>query len=385
MPLAVAFALPLFALSLSQPPRPMVLSVDAREAPRRLLHAALTIPVKPGPLALEYPKWIPGEHGPTGPLNGIISLKFFAGGKPLAWRRNPEDLYEFDLVVPEGVTSIRADLDYAAADGSALFGAGNFSTEKLMALPWNVVLLYPKGQPSDAVPVRAEVRLPDGWRSACALKTEIGPDGTLRLPATSLTTLVDSPLIAGEFLKTDELRPGHFLAVVSESEASATLPKASREAVGRLVDEAAALFGSRHYRTYTWLLTLSDYTGDYGLEHHESSDDRGPERTPERDPDYTVQLLAHEYVHSWNGKYRRPTGLATGNFDSPMRGDLLWIYEGLTNYLGFLLAARSGGLSPEYYRDHLADLASYLGHRGRDWRPLADTAVAAQILYGSAP
>lgn len=358
----------------------MTVSVDARMAAQRRLHSTVTIPAKPGKLALEYPKWIPGEHGPTGPINGVVNLKITAGGKQLAWSRGEVDMYELDLDVPAGVSEITLDFDYVASEGA--FTSGNFATERVMALPWNTVLFYTKGQKSDTLPCRADLLVPKGWKAASAL-TPTQDGDRLRFPEVSLTTLIDSPVVAGAHVKVDTVRPGHQIAVVADSDQFSRLSEEQLKGTGRLVDEAYALFGARHYRHYTWLVTLSDNTGTFGLEHHESSDDRLAEQGAVQSPNWFAMLLGHEYTHSWNGKYRRPTGLATGDYDTPMVGDLLWVYEGLTEHLGWKLPTRAGMVSPEMYRENLALTAAALDLRSRDWRPLGDTARGAQILYGS--
>src|SRR5262249_31828944 len=206
----------------------------------------------------------------------------------------------------------------------------------------------------------------------------------------SFTTLVDSPVLCGRYFRTVELAPGDSVPVrlrmACDSEEGLNIPDSQVQAMRSLVREARALFGTQHYHHYDFLLTLSDHTAHFGLEHHQSSDDRTRERVW-LDDDLrrnNSNLLSHEYVHSWNGKFRRPAGLATGDYFSPMHGDLLWVYEGLTQYLGFVLSARSGIRNPEEARDALAAAAADMeAHRGREWRPLVDTGTEAQYLYGS--
>ena len=176
----------------------------------------------------------------------------------------------------------------------------------------------------------------------------------------------------------------HYLHLAADSDDDLRLRQEAIDGYKNLVKETGALFGSRHYRRYDFLFTLSDHIAHFGLEHHESSDDRVNERTL-IDPDLervAASLLTHEFTHSWNGKYRRPAVLATGNYEDPMKGDLLWVYEGLTQYLGDVLAVRSGLETADEFREALAASAATLDYRpGRTWRDLEDTAVAAQILY----
>lgn len=368
---------------------PITLHVDATAAAGNRLRAHLTIPVTPGPMTLEYPKWIPGEHGPTGPIAGLTGLRITSGATAIAWNRDPVDMYAIHLEVPPGAASIEVDLDYLAPAPGAGFTAGASTSPRLAVLSWNTVLLYPRGASSDSLQYEAFLRIPQGWKYATALETRASGE-ELKFEPVSLTTLIDSPVQMGtELVKIDVpnstgLR--HTLNLASESAAALVTPPEFPQQYGRLVDEATALFGANHYRHYDWLFTLSDQVAHFGLEHHESSDDRVGEsvlrdETPRR---WASMLMAHEFVHSWNGKYRRPSGLATGNYDQPMQGELLWVYEGLTNYLGGLLPIRSGLLTPEDYREHLAALGAEMSqHTGRTWRPLVDTAVAAQLLYES--
>jgi predicted metalloprotease with PDZ domain len=370
-------------------PPTLTLAVDASEAQRGILHARLIVPATPGPLTLVYPKWLPGEHGPTGPVRDLVGLALSAAGRPVPWFRDTLDMYAFHCTVPSGAQTVEARYDFLLPAGGN-FSGGVSSTQQLALVSWNQVLLYPQGVASNGVQVAASLRLPDGWRFGTALPVKSERPGEIRFATTSLTTLVDSPVLAGAYFGSVRLNPGAepavFLDMAADGREALDIPAARLSALQRLVGEAGALFGARHYRDYHFLLTLSDHTAHFGLEHHESSDDRVLERTL-LDDDlwlYNSNLLPHEYVHSWNGKYRRPAGLATADFQQPMRGELLWVYEGLTQYLGFVLAARSGVRDLASARDALAYAAAQQElHRGRQWRPLLDTAVAAQILYGA--
>ncbi|HJY85504.1 MAG TPA: hypothetical protein VKE24_01590 [Candidatus Acidoferrales bacterium] len=366
------------------------IAVDLREAPRRIFHALLVIPATPGPLTLVYPQWIPGEHAPGGPLADLAGLKFSAAGKPRAWRRDNVDIYAFHLEVPAGADSVKVTLDFLSPTHTGAFSASPAATAQLAVLNWNLVLLYPQGRKSDDVTFQASLRLPAGWKFGTALPVARQSAEGIEFEPVSLTTLVDSPVISGAHFRAIPLSPGeapaHTLDLAGDSESAVAI---SPELVARyrqLVAEAGALFGARHYRHYDFLLSLSDHLRPFGLEHHESSDNRATERAL-HDPDtYNLfaGLLPHEFVHSWNGKYRRPAGLATPDYQQPMRDELLWVYEGLTQYLGDVLTARSGLRNPEAHREHLAWVAAYLDHwPGRTWRPLEDTAVAAPVLYGS--
>jgi len=363
---------------------PITLAVDARETPRKLLHARETLPVAPGALTLVYPKWLPGEHAPDGPITDLVGLRFSAGGRQLAWRRDPVDLFAFHIDVPQGVDSIEASFDFLSAIGTAGFSSAASETAHLGIYSWNQVVLYPQGARTDEVMVRASLQLPDGWMFGTALPVTRQGGGTIDFAQVSLTTLVDSPVLAGEHfrvvpLDTSSSRPIE-VDLVADSAGSLEAPADLVNKWKRLAQEADAMFGSRHYNNYHFLLTLSDRVAHFGLEHHESNDSRVAENALTQSN--ALGVMAHEYVHSWNGKYRRPAGLATADFQQPMVGDLLWVYEGLTQYLGYVLAARSGMWTEQYYKERLAQVAAYMDNLpGRQWRPLVDTTIAAQLLY----
>jgi predicted metalloprotease with PDZ domain len=364
----------------------VTLSVDASEAPRKIFHAQLHIPAKSGTLTLYYPKWIPGEHGPTGPITDLTGLKFTASGKPLKWRRDLLDGFTFHVEVPPGENEVTASLDYASpASYEPGYSAGMAATEKLYIINWNTLLLYPAGYTSDQLTYRASLRLPTGWKFGTSLHVSNQADNKnndIHFAPVSLTMLVDGPVLAGEYLKVVPLsppgeNPPAELDLAADSAAALDAPEEVWEHYRNLVKQAGLLFGARHYTDYHFLLTLSDHVAHFGLEHHESNDSRIEERSliEEDGRRLTAGLLPHEYVHSWNGKYRRPADLATPDYEQPMQTDLLWVYEGLTSYLGDMLAARSGERTPSSARDALALMAADLDHRsGRVWRNLQDTA-----------
>jgi len=361
----------------------IVLSVDASEAPRKMFHAQLRIPAKPGTLALYYPKWIPGEHGPTGPITDLTGLKFTASGKTLAWRRDLLDGFTFHVEVPPGESEVVANLDYAsAASDEPGYSSSVSATEKLYILSWNTLLLYPAGYGSDQLTYSASLRLPAGWKFGTSLHVSNQNGNDIHFAPVSLTMLVDGPVLTGEYMKVVPLtaaneNPPAELDVAADSAAALDAPEEVWEHYRNLVKQAGILFGAHHYTDYHFLLTLSDHVAHFGLEHHESNDSRVDERSliEEDGRKLASGLLPHEYVHSWNGKYRRPADLATPDYEQPMQTDLLWVYEGLTSYLGDMLSARSGERTPLFARDELALMAADLDHRsGRTWRNLQDTA-----------
>ncbi len=363
------------------------LDVDATQAARKIFHARLSIPAKPGPLTVYYPKWIPGEHGPTGPIINLTGLEFYAAGKRIPWRRDDVDMYAFHCDIPAGADALDARLDFLSGVESERFSAGASATDKLAVLNWNQVVLYPAGSNIHDLTYQATLRIPPGWKYGTALPIANAAGaggGTVEFAPAPLTTLVDSPVLMGIYYRAVSLAPGHEIDMAADSEAALAMPTPTEKAYEKLVAETGALFGARHYRDYHFLVTLSDHVEHFGLEHHESSDDRVGERALIEAGLRlrSAGLLPHEFVHSWNGKYRRPAGLATPDYQTPMKGDLLWVYEGLTSYLGDVLTARSGLWTAAEARDALANMAAGLDNLpGRDWRPLEDTAVAAQLLY----
>ena len=386
---AVCFLSALSAWSATPPT--VFIWVDATSAPRKIFHAKLRIPATAGDFTLYYPKWIPGEHAPDGPVIDLAGLKFTASGKTLKWRRDLLDGFTLHVDVPTGATEVEAELDFLSpATFEGGFSAGSSATDKMAVISWNQVLLYPKGWKSDDLTYIASLKLPAGWKYGTPLPIDsTGADNSeIKFKPASLSTLVDSPVITGEYLKVVKLAddPLTEMDIAADSAAALAPPQEVWDHYKNLVEQANKLFGAHHYRDYHFLLSLSDHVAHFGLEHHESDDSRIDERdlVDETGRKATASLLPHEYVHSWNGKYRRPADLATPDYQQPMQDDLLWVYEGLTNYLGTVLTARSGLHSPDQERDDLALTAAALDHTpGRAWRNLQDTADAAPQLYFS--
>src|SRR5438067_8632731 len=353
------------------------LTVDATDAPRKILRAKMTIPVAAGPLTLVYPKWIPGEHGPTGPIVDTAGIVISAGGQPLQWTRDDVEMYALHVNVPTGATSLDVAMDFLAIAAAEGFSAGASSSEKLVVVSWNTVLLYPAGKAVADISVTPSLKLPANWRFGTALETASQEAGIVNFKPVSLEMLVDSPVLAGEYFREIPIssspeRP-HFIDLAADSAAALQMTDETIGYYKRLVNETGALFGARHYLSYHFLVTLSDYVAHFGLEHHQSSDDRIPERTyiDENERKVHSDLLPHEFTHSWNGKYRRPAGLATPSYQEPMKGELLWVYEGLTQYWGEVLAVRCGLITPELFHEQAAVEAAYLDRRqGRTWRDL---------------
>jgi predicted metalloprotease with PDZ domain len=369
---------------------PITLSVDLTDAPRKILHATEVMPVAAGPLTLVYPKWIPGEHGPTGPIENMAGFFITANGQPVKWERDKVDMFAYHLTVPQGVTKLEMKIDFLASSALSGFSAGGSTSENLALLSWNTLLVYPDGATASEVMFTPSVKLPEGWKFGTALDRDAGSAQATTFKTVSLEQLIDSPLLAGRYFRevalAPEITPRHYLDMAADGPEEVDLSKEHIADFDRLVRETGALYKSRHYHSYHFLVTLSDEVAHFGLEHHQSSDDRVGPKTFTDDQEFVLDglLLPHEFTHSWNGKYRRPAGLATSNYQKPMEGDLLWVYEGLTEYLGDVLAARCGIWTPEQYKQRLSTIAATYDNRpGRTWRDIQDTATAAQILYAS--
>jgi predicted metalloprotease with PDZ domain len=380
-----------FAFPIASATTAIQLAVDAREAPRNILHARLRITAAPGPLTLAYPKWMPGNHRPSGPIQNLTGIIMEANGRRVDWERDEIDPYSFHVTVPPGAHELDVLLD-AVIDEGVAGSSGPAASSNVLDVNWNMAVLYPADLASDDVQVTPTVTLPDGWQFGTALEIASHTGDTIIFKPVSLTTLVDSPLIAASHfkrivLKSDDNIP-HALDMAAESDADLALTDKQLADVNNLVAQTAKLFGARHYRHYDFLLTLSDQVGGRGLEHHESSDNAPGERYLLNPEQFMAEgsLLPHEFTHSWNGKYRRPAGLVIKNYQQPMIDDLLWVYEGLTDYLGNVLAARSGFWTPEQFREALAETAARMDVRpGRTWRSLEDTTRSVQSLRLQGP
>ena len=384
---------PAAALPQEKPPV-IVLEVDATTIPRKILSAHESFPVA-SPSAhtvdLVYPKWIPGNHAPTGPVADLVNLRFRADGNSIAWARDPVDMYRFHIPVPAGTTRLVADFSLAGAYMAGNdFAPGNTSTPVQGDVNWDQVVLYPADTPADQITVTASIKLPDKWSYATALPHSLAQVGTIHFDPVSLTTLIDSPLMCGSIMREFDITPKgvserHLLDIFEESPEGLNLPPERIAAYRNLVSEARALFRSHHYGSYHFLVEAQSESSD-GLEHHQSSDEQVPTMgmVSSSFSAEAGDLLAHEMIHSWNGKFRRPAGLATPDYQQPMIGDLLWIYEGLTSYWAEVLATRSGLITKDQAKDRLALYQAEMDARtGRSWRNLQDVSRAAQLLYSA--
>lgn len=356
----------------------IALHVDASDTAQGIFRVHETIPVKAGALTLLYPQWIPGDHSPTGPIAMLAGLKLSAHGKPLMWKRDEYNVYAFHLDVPAGVSSVDATFQYMSGRTD---GEGFEITDRMMDMEWSKVSLYPAGYFSRGITFAPSVTLAHGWQLGTALETSSQSGDTTTFKPVTFNNLVDSPIYAGQYFKRVDLNPGGdapvHLDIVADAPKYLEMTPEQLKVHRALVTQAVKLFGSHHYDHYDFLFSLSDVLAGNGTEHHQSSEDgmdadyftARADNAPNRD------LLAHEYAHSWNGKFRRPADLWTPNFNVPMGDSLLWVYEGQTQYWGFVLTARAGMWTPQEYRDALAMVAAnYDRNRaGFDWRTLEDT------------
>jgi predicted metalloprotease with PDZ domain len=370
---------------------PVVLTVDASDAPvTSVVHVHETLPVTAGDVALAYPRWVPGEHGPSGPIQNLGGLRVSAAGQTLAWSRDLDDMNEFHVQVPAGVQAIGVDFDFLGSkDGT--YGESRLATATILAVNWNQFLLYPQHADIATTIVEPTIVLPGpDWTAETALPGASRSDNRIAYAPATLERLVDSPLDAGTvFKRFTLLDAGGFtneIDAFADRASQLELPAKKLDGFKDIVAEMDAIYGARHWKNYHFLLTVSDAMPGNGVEHGSSSDD-GTDGDGLTDPEGIVRtagLLAHEFNHSWDGKYRRPADLATGNFQVPEQTELLWIYEGMTQFYGDLVPVRAGLESPERFRDALATVYASEDHEpGRATRPLIDTAASAPFLYGA--
>lgn len=358
---------------------PIQLAVDITDLQRRVINVHETVPVQPDDeLTLLYPEWIPGDHSPTGPLARLAGLVITGNGARIDWVRDRVNVFAFRIKIPRGVSKIDLQFQYLSPVKKS---DGRISvSKKIVDLEWSDVILYPAGFFSRRIEFTPRLTIPEGWHFASALDVASESGNEVEFKTTTLNTLVDSPLYAGINYQRIDLTTGPdnkvSLDLFGDTSASVAITPEQIRLHKNLAVQAQKLYASHHYDHYDFLFLLSNTVGGIGLEHHQSSEDgekaeyltKWDEYVPERD------LLAHEYTHSWNGKFRRPADLWTPNFNIPMQDDLLWVYEGMTQYWGYVLTARAGLRTAEETRDFIARVAAnYKISPGRKWRPLVDT------------
>ncbi|MGH8054737.1 MAG: M61 family metallopeptidase [Stenotrophomonas sp.] len=360
-------------------PGTIVLDVDATDLGQRVFKVRQTVPVRGGVQRFHYPAWLPGSHSPTGQIEKLAGLVITANGQRLEWMRDPLDVYTFNVQVPEGATELRMEYQFLSPTDPAQ--GRTVMTPNMLNLQWNAMVLYPAGHAAHAITYQASARYPQGWEAASALTVTRRDGDTVHYAPTNLEILVDSPVFAGRYHRTIDLaaagtRPVRLNVFADRAKDLEAKPE-HLEQHRALVTQARKLFGAEHYDHYDFLFAVTNQLGGIGLEHQRSSENS-------EDRDYfsgwdakvgSSDLLGHEYTHSWDGKYRRPADLATRNYNVPMQGSLLWVYEGQTQYWGNVLTARSGIRPLDASRDALALVAAtYADNRpGLEWRSLGDT------------
>lgn len=372
-------------------PSTIRLSIDARDVARAILRGTMTLPVKTaGPMVIYFPRWVPGHHAPSGPISRIAGLTVRANGGDVAWKRDPVMMHAIHIVVPAGVETIEVGFQYLSATDPKM-GRIEISPD-MMDLQWTSLAPYPAGYRSDRMTVQASVQLPENWHFATALEQD-GPDKSIiRFKPVSYETLVDSPILAGRYFRREILdhsadAPVGISIFADKPELLAAQPE-QIEAHRALIDQSYKLFRSKHFDRYEFLVGLTGKIGSLGAEHHRSSENF---TVPNYFTEWDItapsrELLPHEFVHSWNGKFRRGADLLTPTLDTPMQNSLLWVYEGLTRYLGAVLAVRSGLNSKQQGLDNFALNAATMAYRaGRQWRPLLDTTNHSIYAEGSQP
>jgi predicted metalloprotease with PDZ domain len=355
-------------------PGTITLDIDATDIKRGIFTTKETIPVaKAGPMVLLFPKWLPGAHSPRGELDKVVNLHIRANGKEIHWTRDPVDVFAYHIDVPSGAKTLDIGLQFASSTASDQ-GSIVVSPE-MLRLQFNSMSLYPAGYFTRQIPVKATVKYPDGWHASSGLPSR-AVGSTYTYEPTNYEVLVDSPVLAGRYYKGWALSPRVNLNVYADNAEELVATPDQIDAHKRLVEQSVKLFGAQHYDKYEFLLSLSDQMGGIGLEHHRSSEDgvKLGYFLKWKDGPGSRNLLPHEYTHSWDGKYRRGADLWTPDYRTPMRGSLLWVYEGQTQFWGYVLQARSGLVSKQDTLDQYAAIMAILDNRpARNWRNMVDT------------
>lgn len=370
---------------------PMTVKVQATNLGQKLFQVNESIPAAPGPLRLLFPRWLPGFHGPWGAVAQMSGLMVSAGGRPIPWRRDPADPFAFEVQVPPGASSV--DLSFQSMPAGETNPYPPPQSKTVLGLAWHGAVLYPAGKPAADIPVRASLKLPTGWQHGSALRVQTERDGWLNFEPVSLETLVDSPVFAGQHYRRIDLDPTgtpnpvvmHIFADRPERLAANDAQVDAHRAIFR---QAAAMLGSRPWRHYDLLLAIGDDLPETALEHHESSENaystdyfKDWESASRRRDD-----LPHEVFHAWNGKYRRPADLWAPDFNTTTQNSLLWVYEGMTQYYGLVLAARAGLVSKAQAQHRFGRWAGWFSDApGRAWRNLQDTTNDPVMLDAERP
>lgn len=358
-------------------PGTMDLDIDATDVTRGVYKVVQTIPVRSGTsdLVLLLPQWLPGNHSPTGNPAQINDIRFFAGNKPLTWRRDPVDVFAFHVAIPDGTREIAAKFVHTsplqATEGRITM------TREMLNLQWEKMSLYPAGFYVRQIKVKPTVKFPEGWTVFTALDGKSARGNTVTWAATEYDTLVDSPIFAGRYASRTDIGHSVWMDAIADKPELLAIKPEHMQTYRHLTDEALALFGAKHFDKYDFLLAMTDRMGGIGLEHHRSSENQYEPKSwiDWFKMDWDHNVIPHEFVHSWNGKYRRPADLWTPDYRTPMQDSLLWVYEGQTQFWGYVLAARSGVQSKQTVLDMFAAAAANYseGQPGRAWRSVEDT------------
>ncbi|MDP3677265.1 MAG: peptidase M61 [Novosphingobium sp.] len=358
-------------------PGTIELDIDATDVVRGIYRVTQTIPVKPGArdLVLLHPQWLPGNHAPSGNAALLNDIRFFAGNRPLAWKRDPLDVFAFHVTLPDAVREVTAKFVHTsplqASEGRITM------TREMLNLQWEKMSLYPAGHYVRQIRVKPTVKAPEGWTVFTALDGKTARGGIHTWAATDYETLVDSPIFAGRYATRTDLGHGVWMDAIADKPELLAIKPEHMQTYRNLIDESLALYGTRPFDHYDFLLAMTNRMGGIGLEHHRSSENQyEPKSWIEWDKmDWDHNVIPHELVHSWNGKYRRPADLWTPDYRTPMQNSLLWVYEGQTQFWGYVLAARSGVQSKDTVLAMFANAAANYaeGQPGRAWRAVDDT------------
>jgi predicted metalloprotease with PDZ domain len=383
--------------ALSQSTSPIKLRIDLSDAPRHLIHVTEVLPVHTGENSFSYPEWIPGRHRPSGPIDNVTGIVFHlerVDGPVTPWRRDLTDLYSFHVQAPTGTHFIAVTFDILDEPSRKNGFPTRMMSSHVAMLEPSFAVLYPSGEAVREIPVTATVHLPAGWSSATALQTADQTTPTLHGQDTTFATVsmerfVDSPIVAGDhcrqYLLATEISPVHTLDLCAEKAADLELPTDLLKDISNLVRQAKLIFKSYHYDHYDFLVAASPHISGEQTEHAQSAAVEASSPDIKDLPMFLQQALSHEFTHSWNGKYRRPTGMATAEYHTPQQDDLLWVYEGLTQYYGYVLEARAGFRTPQEAIESLLVEIYKQDGPGRRWRPLQDTADSLPILRDAEP
>lgn len=366
------------AVDAAWPGGTITIDIDASDVQRGIYRVRQTIPLAPGTrrLTLLLPEWLPGNHAPRGPIAELAGLRLAADGQPVGWTRDPLEVHAFHVDLPAGARELTAEFIHTSPLQSA---QGRVTmTPEMLNLQWEKMTLYPAGHYVSRIRVKPAVTLPAGWEAATALGGKTSSGDRVRWAETDYETLVDSPIFAGRYFRHWDLGKSVSVDAVADSPDLLALRTDGQGRLVALVDEAMALFGRPPYDEYDFLIALSDKLGGIGLEHLKSSENQLEPRNfiEWSEHDWDRNVLAHELAHAWNGKYRRPARLWTPDYRTPMQDDLLWVYEGQTQFWGWVLAARSGLQRKEIVLGMIASRAGYYASQpGREWRAVGDTTL----------